>query len=93
MAQAFQLELGEEPVDVAIRFDAFHAHYIRERQWHPTQEIDEQPDGCLILRFRVGGMSEVKRWVMAYGSHAQVLAPQSLREDAADEALLGRQDA
>jgi predicted DNA-binding transcriptional regulator YafY len=34
----------------------------------------------------VGGMSEMKRWVMAYGSQAQVLAPQSLREDVAAEA-------
>ncbi len=88
MAQAFQLELGEELVDVAIRFDAFQARYIRERQWHPTQQIEEQPDGGLILRFRVGGMSEVKRWVMAYGSHAWVLSPQSLREDVATEAGL-----
>jgi len=86
MARAFQLELGEEPVEVVIRFDAFQARYIRERQWHPTQQIDEQSDGGLILRLRVGGMSEMKRWVMAYGSQAQVLAPQSLREDVAAEA-------
>ncbi len=88
MAQAFQLELGEEPVAVAIQFDSFQARYIRERQWHPTQNIEEQPDGGLILRFRVGGLSEVKRWVMAYGSHAQVLAPPNLRAEIAAEAEL-----
>lgn len=86
LEQAFQLERGEETVDVAIRFDAYQARYIRERRWHPTQEVEELPDGSLILRFRAGGLSEVKRWVMGYGSHAEVLAPESLREDVAAEA-------
>ncbi|KUK36035.1 MAG: hypothetical protein PWQ39_871 [Thermacetogenium sp.] len=86
MGQAFQIERGEEPVEVAVRFDAYQARYIRERRWHPTQTVEELPDGGLILRFRTGGLAEVKRWVMGYGSHAEVLAPQSLREEVAAEA-------
>lgn len=80
MAQAFVAERGEEPVEVVIRFDPYQARYIRERCWHPTQEIEELPDGGLVLRFFTGGLDEVKRWVMGYGSHAEVLAPPSLRE-------------
>jgi predicted DNA-binding transcriptional regulator YafY len=86
MAQAFQLERGEKPVEVAVRFDAYQARYIRERRWHPTQEIEELPDGGLVLRLRVGGLSEIKRWVMSYGSHAVVLVPESLRKEIAAEA-------
>ncbi len=86
MAQAFQLERGEEPVEVAVCFDAYQARYIRERRWHPTQTVEELPDGGLILRFRTGGLAEVRRWVMGYGSHAEVLAPESLREEVAAEA-------
>jgi len=86
MAQAFQLERGEEPVEVAVRFDSYQARYIRERRWHPTQEIEELPGGSLVLRLRVGGLSEIKRWVMSYGSHAEVLVPESLRKEIAAEA-------
>jgi predicted DNA-binding transcriptional regulator YafY len=85
MAQAFQLERGEELAEVVICFDSYQARYIRERRWHPTQKVDELADGGLILRFRTGGLAEVRRWVMGYGSHAEVLAPESLREEVAAE--------
>jgi predicted DNA-binding transcriptional regulator YafY len=86
LAQAFQTERGEEVVEVAVRFDAYQARYIRERLWHPTQQIEELFDGGLILRFRTGGLAEVRRWVMGYGSHAEVLAPEELRREVAAEA-------
>jgi predicted DNA-binding transcriptional regulator YafY len=86
MAQAFLAERGSAPVEVAIRFDARQARYIRERHWHPTQETEELNGGGLILRLRVGGLEEIKRWVMGYGSHAEVLAPESLRREVAEEA-------
>ena len=42
---------------------------------HETQEpLEELPDGGVILRFRAGGLGEVKRWVMQWGAHAKVLA-------------------
>ncbi|MBC7104865.1 MAG: WYL domain-containing protein [Firmicutes bacterium] len=86
LAQAFQVERGEEVVEVAVRFDSYQARYIRERLWHPTQEVEELPDGGLILRLRTGGLAEVRRWVMGYGSHAEVLAPEELRREVAAEA-------
>lgn len=85
MKQAFIAERGEEPVEVVVRFDAYQARYIRERCWHPTQRIEELPDGGLILRFTTGGLEEVKRWVMGYGSHVEVLAPASLRRAVKEE--------
>ncbi|HHW43834.1 MAG TPA: WYL domain-containing protein [Desulfotomaculum sp.] len=85
MAQAFSAERGNAPVEVVIRFDPHQARYIRERCWHPTQETEELGDGSLILRLRVGGLEEVKRWVMGYGSRAEVLAPPELRREVAEE--------
>jgi predicted DNA-binding transcriptional regulator YafY len=80
----FLTEVGP-PVDVAIRFDSYQARWIRERRWHATQTIEEQPDGGLILRLRCGGLDEIKRWVMSYGGHAEVLAPPELRAAVAAE--------
>ena len=60
--------------------------WIRERQWHPSQQIEKLPSGGLILRLRVGGVDEVKRWIMGYGIHAEVLEPESLRAQFKNEA-------
>ena len=75
----FLAERGTELENIIIKFDEYQARWIRERQWHPSQQIEELPSGELILRLRVGGLGEVKRWVMGYGSHAEVLEPESLR--------------
>jgi predicted DNA-binding transcriptional regulator YafY len=80
MSSAFQTERGEEVAEVVIRFDNQQARYIRERCWHSTQQIEELPDGRLVLRLRTGGLGEAQRWVMQFGSHAEVLEPEGLRE-------------
>jgi len=66
---------------VAIRFDREVAGYIRERCWHPTQRIDEHPDGSLTLSLTVNHLLELKRWVLSWGEMAQVIAPPDLVKD------------
>ena len=81
MRGAFQSERGDAPQDIAIRFDAYQARWIRERRWHQTQApLEATPEGGVILRFRTGGLDEVRRWVLQYGRHAEVLAPAALRQ-------------
>jgi len=84
LAEGFLTEVGQV-CDVVIRFDAYQARWVRERRWHATQRIEELPDGGLVLRLRSGGLDEIKRWVMSYGSHAQVLEPPELRAAVARE--------
>lgn len=73
--------------DIAIRFNAQQARYIRERQWHPTQRpLEELDDGGVILRFSAGGLDAIERWVMHYGPHAEVLEPAVLRQSIATAA-------
>jgi predicted DNA-binding transcriptional regulator YafY len=76
----FQAEVGSEPIDVAIWFDAATTPYVRERQWHPTQIIEEHSDGALTLCMTVRGINDLKRWVMGYGQGAKVLKPKELAE-------------
>jgi predicted DNA-binding transcriptional regulator YafY len=85
MKSAFQTERGGEPAQVGVRFDAAQARYMRERRWHESQQMEELPDGGLILRFTTGGLDEVKRWVMQYGAHAEVLEPEELRQEVEEE--------
>lgn len=85
VAPMFLTERGREPYEVVLRFDAYQARWIRERTWHASQQVEEHPDGSLTLRLRVGGESDVLRWVLGYGSHVEVVSPPSLRERVAEE--------
>lgn len=85
LGDSFSIERGGEPVPVVVRFDAYQARWVRERRWHPSQEIEEMEDGSLVLRLKVAGLGEIKRWVMSFGSHAEVLEPLSLREEIIEE--------
>jgi len=81
---AWRTEVGE-PVPVAVRFDAYQARWIRGKRWHPSQQVEETPDGGVIVRFIVGGLGELKRWVLQFGGHAEVLEPEWLRAQVAQE--------
>lgn len=76
----FQYEVGDNPVAIAIWFDAPTAPYIRERCWHQTQEILEHMDGSLTLHMVVAGLNDIKRWVLGYGKGAVVREPPELVE-------------
>jgi predicted DNA-binding transcriptional regulator YafY len=77
---AFQLEHGAVERKVSIRFRGTSARYVRERTWHRTQELTEESDGGCVLSFTTQSLDEVKRWVLTYGSDAEVLQPKELRE-------------
>lgn len=48
----------EQPMNVVIRFRKDQAPYVRERIWHPTQNLTELRNGDLRLSFRAGGMCQ-----------------------------------
>ncbi len=81
----FQHEVGGVPVPVQIWFDAKTAPYIRERRWHPTQELTEHLDGAVTLGMTVRGLNDIKRWVLGYGKGARVLEPPELVAMVRDE--------
>ncbi len=80
---AFRINKGEVE-KIKIKFDPYQARWIKERIWHETQSIEELPDGSIIYEI-MANRGEIKRWVMGYGSHAEVLEPQSLREEIREE--------
>lgn len=77
---------------VVVRFARPVARYVSERIWHPSQVIKNLKGGGLELSMEVSGLAEVKSWVLSFGSHAEVMEPESLREEvlAEHERALGR---
>jgi len=82
--QAFGITL-EDPIDVKVRFSEWQARYIKQRNWHPLQEIEELDNGEIILSFRAGGFYEIKSWILSHGADAEVLEPASLRQEIIEE--------
>jgi len=72
--------VDESPIEVRIRFSPVVAHLIRERTWHPSQGVAEEPDGSLILSFTAGGEKEILSWLYSYLPEVEVLDPPPLRE-------------
>lgn len=81
---AFNMIWGE-PQEVKIRFTSSQAPYIRERTWHPSQEIETESDGGIVITLRVADLDEVKRWLIGFGAEAQVLVPRELKAEIAAE--------
>ncbi len=85
MAGALAIEKGGKPVEVAVRFAPRQARWIRERRWHASARIQEEMGGGLVLRMMVAETSELRRWVLQFGSEAEVVSPASLRKSVADD--------
>jgi len=66
--------------NVKLRFLPEVAHSVAEVQWHSTQKVTFEDDGCAIVEFRVDGLNEITWWILSYGDTVQVLAPRVLRQ-------------
>ena len=82
------IELNPRLTKVAILFDSYQARWIRERKWHASERQEPRPDGSLLLHLNISGLDELKRWVLSYGRHAQILKPAWLRKEMLREAGL-----
>jgi predicted DNA-binding transcriptional regulator YafY len=85
MRPSFGVYQGE-PVKVRIWFSLEAAGCIKEKIGHDTQKIVPQKDGSIVFEAEVAGTEEIKFWVMSWGSKAEGLKPQSLREEIRAEA-------
>ncbi|MDJ0869671.1 MAG: WYL domain-containing protein [Myxococcota bacterium] len=73
--------IAEPPVPVRIRFDKRWASWVSERTWHRTQQVVPRRGGGIELTMEVGGVADLRTWVLSFGAGAEVLEPASLRED------------
>lgn len=74
-----------ETQEVRILFSSDIAPWIAEQVWHPEQSAEKRPDGSLCLSFPVADFREIKREILKYGSQAEVLSPERLREEVREE--------
>ena len=65
------------PEKVVIEFTAAEAPYVREREFHASQAIEELPGGRIRLSMNVVIDWELQAWVMGFGPAAKVIQPEA----------------
>jgi predicted DNA-binding transcriptional regulator YafY len=82
----FCVFVGNVPQRVRIRFRPAVRQYITETRWHTSQQIEDLSDGSFVFTVEVSEPREVGWWVLQWGANAEVLAPESLRQEIAETA-------
>ena len=72
------IEHRESSYTVKLQFAPVAARYIREKNWHESQKIEELPDGGCILELVTQSLDEMQRWVLTFGCDVTVLEPKEL---------------
>ena len=78
LSDSFGVFKGRAKYHVRIRFDAFAARLVSEREWHPSQKFRPLPGGELELSMDLGSLEEIERWILSWGRHATVIEPPAL---------------
>ena len=89
--QPFEHSLGVytgTPEKIVVEFSPSAAPFVREREWHPSQRIDDTADGGVVLTLNVCNDYALRAWILGFGADARVIAPASLARDIADSARL-----
>ncbi len=79
-AEVFPHSLGAfsgTPEPIVIEFTAHEAPYLRERDFHASQTIEELPGGRIRLAMNVVIDWELQAWVMGFGPAAKVIQPEA----------------
>jgi predicted DNA-binding transcriptional regulator YafY len=85
---AFAHSLGVNqgtPERIELRFAPKIARYVRERVWHPSQQLADASDGSLSLTLDVVNDWALKSWILGFGALATVFAPESLAAEIKQE--------
>lgn len=78
LRDSFGVHSAQGTFDVRVRFTSEVADYIREKRWHPSQQLRDLPGGGVELRLRLSSLVEVQRWILSWGGEAVPLAPPEL---------------
>jgi predicted DNA-binding transcriptional regulator YafY len=86
--EAFPHSLGVhsgQPERVEIDFQPDVAEYVRARQWHQSQQLQETGGGGLSMTLHVTLDRALRSWILSFGPFARVRTPEALAQEIAAE--------
>lgn len=68
---------------IRLKFAPEIARIIEETIWHPSQLLEHQSDGPIIMTLRVTNTVDLHSWILSWGYRVEVLEPEELRQEMA----------
>lgn len=89
LQQAWGIWYGEGALTtVRLRFRGSVAtRRLQETIWHPTQQVEAQPNGDLLWSAQVAEPQEMLPWIRGWGADCEVVEPAELRRQLEREVL------
>jgi predicted DNA-binding transcriptional regulator YafY len=81
LSSSWGIEVGGEVKTIKLKFVPELARIMEETIWHPSQVVQKQRDGSVIVTLRVTETSELLSWVLGWGRRVEVLEPKELRRE------------
>jgi predicted DNA-binding transcriptional regulator YafY len=75
-----------ERIIVELKFDKMTAAWVKDRIWHPSQQLKPLKQGHLLMTLHVADTRELLGWILSFGSGVRVLKPDHLQEAVREEA-------
>lgn len=75
---------GEVQFQVTINFSKAVEARIRESYWHPSQRLEDLPDGGVQMNVSLPSLLEITPWIRGWGPEAVVVSPPELRQEIAE---------
>lgn len=77
-----------KPQTVHVQMHQWAAAIVREKRYHPSQKILNDQKDSLTVQFELDDTTELKRWILGFGSRAIVLHPLVLAKQVHEEVKL-----
>ena len=75
-----------ERITVELKFDKPTAVWVKDRTWHPSQQVSQLKNGELLMTLQVADTRELLGWILRFGSGVQVLKPEHVKQAVKEEA-------
>jgi predicted DNA-binding transcriptional regulator YafY len=72
--------------EVELLFSKKAAAWVKDKTWHPSQEIKLLKDGRLKMTLKVADNDELVGWILSFGGEVRVMSPEALCTRVQDEA-------
>jgi len=73
-------------IKVELLFDKATAAWVKDRLWHPSQQLTPLRGGRLRMTLEVADTRELVGWILSFGRGVRVVRPDSLRGKVQEEA-------
>ena len=70
-----------EVEEVILQFTPETAEYVLNYHFHPTQTMEKQKDGSVIVKFQASGSFEIVTELLKWRESVKIISPKSLKEE------------